>query len=178
LDQFVVRAQAGERGAFAALVEHYWAPLSRWLLQLARRLELAEDLAQDAFLRAWEGIGRLHPPSGFRAWLFRIALNRFLDERRRPRAAAICEEPIDYREAGEPLANLLEAEGLDVLRRSLAGLAEPYRAPFLLRTQEGFSFAEIALVLGVAEETARWRVAKARHLLLDAMRDYLETDKA
>src|SRR5947209_6262107 len=83
--QWLLRARAGDRQAFAALVEHYWPRVYRWLYGLAGSTHVAEDLAQETFLSAWSALGRFEG-TGFRAWLFRIAGNRLIDLQRSPRS--------------------------------------------------------------------------------------------
>src|SRR5947208_574358 len=80
-------AQQGDRQAFARLVERYWDPLFRWLYHLAHDRHTAEDLAQEAFLKALNGLHTFRLGTNFRAWLFRIAHNTFANHRRssRPR---------------------------------------------------------------------------------------------
>src|SRR5262249_16994350 len=74
---WVSAAQRGDRGAFAHLVEAYWPRLYRWLYQLTHDCHAAEDLAQEAFLKALAHLGRFQAGTNFRAWLFRIAHNTF-----------------------------------------------------------------------------------------------------
>src|SRR6478752_1261649 len=75
--RLVRAAQEGNRPAFASLVEAYWDRLYRWLYQLTRDRHLAEDLAQEAFLKALAHLDRFKAGTNFRAWLFRIAHNAF-----------------------------------------------------------------------------------------------------
>src|SRR5260370_12799100 len=78
----VSQAQKGDRQAFAALVEQYWDGLYRWLYHVTHHRQTAEDLAQEAFLKAMAGLGSFRAGRNFRAWLFRIAYNSFLNHRR------------------------------------------------------------------------------------------------
>src|SRR5262245_13659244 len=71
----IERARGGDRPAFAALVEHYWDRLYRWLYHLARDCHAAEDLAQDTCLKAFAGLRTFRPGTNFAGWLFRIAHN-------------------------------------------------------------------------------------------------------
>ena len=75
-------AQAGDRPAFAALIDRYWDRLYRWICRLTREPAAAEDITQETFLKAFAAIGRFEPGSNFRAWLFRIAHNNFVNQRR------------------------------------------------------------------------------------------------
>src|SRR5262245_50044367 len=76
------RAQLGDRDAFAGLVEHYWDRLYRWLYHLTHNQHSAEDLVQETFLKAFAHLESFRRGSNFQAWLFRIAYNTFLNQRR------------------------------------------------------------------------------------------------
>src|SRR6476659_6638538 len=75
-------AQAGDRPAFAALIERYWDRLYRWICRLTRDATTAEDLTQETFLKAFAAVERFQAGSNFRAWLFRIGHNNFVNLRR------------------------------------------------------------------------------------------------
>src|SRR5207237_3464160 len=78
----VASAQRGDRPAFAVLVERYWERLYRWLYHLTHNRHAAEDLAQETFLKAFAGLASFRTGSHFQAWLFRIAYNGFVNQRR------------------------------------------------------------------------------------------------
>ena len=164
----VERARGGDRDAFAALVERYWDRLYRWLYQLGRDSHLAEDLTQEAFLKAYARLEQFRPGSNFAAWLFRIGHNAYANACRSrwwvealpDGLAGPAEDPADEAASNEALRGLAEA---------LGRVPPPFRAALLLRAEEGLSFREIADVLGLTEETARWRVFKARKQLLELL---------
>ncbi len=161
----VDKARAGDREARAALVERYWDRLHRWLSHLTRDRHAAEDLTQEAFLRAFAQMGKLRPESNFAAWLFRIGHNAYANAcRARPRRDPLPEELPD-RAAG-PSEEAASREALRELASAMGRLPAEFRAALLLRVEEGLSFRAIAHVLGLTEETARWRVFKARQKLL------------
>jgi RNA polymerase sigma-70 factor (ECF subfamily) len=169
------QAQDGDRTACAALAERYWGRLFRWLYRLARDRHAAEDLAQDTFLKAFAHLHQFRPGSNFAAWLFRIGHNLFANHcRARPRRDPLPEELPDPGDGPEAAA--LSREALHDLGRALDRLPAPFRAALLLRAEEGLSFREIAEVLGLTEETARWRVFKARQKLLDLLSPRPEPD--
>jgi RNA polymerase sigma-70 factor (ECF subfamily) len=173
--QWVRQAQAGDKQAFAALVDLYWPRIYRWLFNLTRNSHTAEDLTQEVFLKAWAGLPGFQGVVGFRSWLFRIANNRLIDTRRGPRGIAPdrLPESLAISDPG-PVATVLSRESQTLLQEACTRLPTKLRAAFLLRTQEELSFEEIGQVLGVGEETVRWRVFKARHLLLDELKPYLD----
>lgn len=165
-DQRIRAAQAGDRSAFSLLVEGYWPRLFRWLYQLTRDRHLAEDLAQDAFMKAFAHLPRFRAGSNFRAWLFRIAHNAFSNHERaaRRQRAALPEELPDPEQG--PLDQVISKETLARVGSALNQLPQDLRAALLLRVEEDLSFREIAAILDLTEETARWRVFKARQKLL------------
>jgi RNA polymerase sigma-70 factor (ECF subfamily) len=171
------RAQRGERQAFATLVEHYWDRLYRWLCHLTHDQHAAEDLVQEAFLKALTGLAGFRTGTNFQAWLFRIAHNAFLNQVRANRRARqpFPEEAASTAEG--PLEQAMSREMMQLLARSVGRLPNEYRAAFLLRAQENMSFQTIAEVLEITEETARWRVFKARQKLMDVLAPQLEQEK-
>ena len=170
----VSASQRGERQAFAQLVERYWDRLYRWLYHLTRDRHTAEDLVQESFLKAFRGLKRFEAGSNFKAWLFRIAHNSFANHRRG--AARLRQTlPDDVAEHGEgPLDQVVSREALQLLARAVEKLPPDFRSAFLLRAEEDLSFREIAAVLDLTEETARWRVFKARQKLLSLLAPQLE----
>jgi RNA polymerase sigma-70 factor (ECF subfamily) len=170
-------AQGGDRPAFARLVEQYWDGLYRWLYHLTHDRHAAEDLAQETFLKAFRGLDRFRADSNFKAWLYRIAHNNFANDRRhaaRARLAMPEDVPADDESPDE---QLLTREALELLARAVSRLPADFRAAFLLRAEQELSFREIAVVLGTTEETARWRVYKARQKLLSVLAPQLELEK-
>jgi RNA polymerase sigma-70 factor (ECF subfamily) len=169
-------AQAGDSTAFGLLVAAYWTPIQRWLLAMTHHAQTAEDLAQETFLKAWTRIDTFHE-GNFRAWLFCIARHCLVDSQRGRRARPMRGLPAVLPESGPgPVATLQARETLILVNQAIADLPEKYRAPFLLRTQEELSYAEIAQVLDLTEETVRWRVFRARHHLLKELGDLLEPE--
>jgi RNA polymerase sigma-70 factor (ECF subfamily) len=170
-------AQRGDRAAFAALVERYWGRLYRWLYQLTHDRHTAEDLAQEAFLKALRHLGRFRAGTNFAAWLFRIGHNAFADHYR---AAARRREPLPDDLPGRGDGPAEEAQGREALRelgRALDRLPAEFRAALLLRAEQGLSFREIAEAMNLTEETARWRVFKARQKLMGLLAPRQEQEK-
>jgi RNA polymerase sigma-70 factor (ECF subfamily) len=158
-------------------VERYWERLYRWLFHLTHDRHTAEDLAQEAFLKAFAHLRKFQPGSNFRAWLFRIAHNAFANQCRSARPREPLPDDLSAHEPG-PEASLLSKEALQGLTQAVAQLPTEFRAALLLRAEEDLSFRQIADVLGLTEETARWRVFKARQKLLAALGPELELEKS
>lgn len=168
--ELVRDAQTGDRAAFAVLIDRYWDRLFRWLCQLTHDSHAAEDLAQETFLKAFLAIHRFQAGTNFRAWLFRIGHNNFVNLHRSKGSSQRHALPADApsRQDG-PVDETLSREAMRELARAVRRLPDDFRAAFLLRVDEGMSFRSIAAVLGVTEETARWRVFKARQKLLQTL---------
>lgn len=163
-------AQAGDRAAFARIVERYWDRLHRWLYQLTRDRHQAEDLTQETFLKALAAIGSFRAGSNFRAWLFRIGHNNFVNLKRagkrlKPPGAEEAEAP----PGPNPAEAMAGKESLSAVFAAVQDLPLEFRQALLLHTQEGLSYREIAAIVKTTEETARWRVFKARQKLMKVL---------
>jgi RNA polymerase sigma-70 factor (ECF subfamily) len=169
--EVVRRAVTGDAEAFASLVRFFWGRLFRWLRGVTGSAPQAEDLTQEAFLRAWRGLGTFRTGADFRAWLFSIARHAWIDARKASadRTPTLAIE-VPGREP-DPSTVAEERELHGRFQQACDRLPEAFRAAFLLWSQEGLSFAQIAGILGIAEATARWRIFKARHLLVQLLDD-------
>ena len=175
--QLVQAAQEGDRPAFAALVDAYWGRLFRWLYHLTHDRHLAEDLVQESFLKAFRALASFRAGTNFQAWLFRIAYNNFVNQwRAADRARQAFPNHLPNAQEG-PVEQLLSREALQTLIRAMARLPVEFRAALLLRVEEDLSFKQIAEVLDLTEETARWRVFKARQKLMGQLAPRLEPEK-
>lgn len=175
-DRLLRDAQKGDRAAFASLVSSYWDRLYRWLYHLTRDRHTAEDLTQDTFLKAFAHLNRFQAGTNFAAWLFRIGHNNFANHYRshaRQRETL----PDDLPSPGaNPVEEASHRELVQGVERAIQRLAPEFRAALVLRIEEGLSFRQIAEILDVTEETARWRVFKARQKLLSQVCPALEQE--
>lgn len=164
----IASARRGDRPAFAALVDCYWERLYRWLYHLAHDAHQAEDIAQESFLKAFTALASFDGKN-FQAWLFRIGYNQFLNQQRAKKKVrlALPENLASGDQGPDELA--MNRETLQQLARAVGRLPGEFRAPFLLRVEEDLDFREIALILNITEETARWRVFKARQKLMEVL---------
>lgn len=170
-------AQKGDRTAFATLAGSYYERLFRWLYHLTHDRHTAEDLTQETLLKAFAALERFKAGTNFRAWLFRIAYNSFVNQRRSSaRQRESLPENLPDNEDG-PAEQAMQRESLALLAEAVDRLPADFRAAFLLRAEEGLSFRQIASILHLTEETARWRVFKARQKLLRTLSPPLEQEK-
>ena len=155
-DELVRRAQRGDRRAFGLLVERHQERIVATLTKMTGDLDLAMDLAQDAFVRAWEKLDGFERRAAFTTWLHRIAVRLAWDEmdRRRPETTADLDRgladpaPSPERRAGAAI----EAEALS---REIETLPEMQRAVVVLRAWDGLPYREIAEILETSETSAR-----------------------
>jgi len=168
---WIVAAQRGDRSAYARVVDAYWDRLYRWLFRMTHDRHKAEDLTQETFLKALAAIASFRPGSNFRAWLFRIGHNNFVNLKRGEKRATqtLPDEPTQADGTPGPQEMASDRETLARVNKAVADLPSDFRSALLLRAEEGLSFREVAAILGITEETARWRVFKARQKLVKVL---------
>ena len=166
--------------AFEELYRAYVTRVYAFLRSQLGNPQDAEDVTSQVFMKAYEAYGRYearHQTPA--AWLFRIARNGFLDSRRGPRGrpTSTLSEGLRAPQQG-PVGVVLSRECAARVAAAVARLPEQFRSVVLLRTQEGLAFADVAAVLDITEETARWRLFKARQMLLRDLGDYLDAGES
>ena len=168
----VKRTLRGDLGAFETLVERHRDVVFRVAARIAGR-DNAEDVSQDAFLRAFHRLGRFRGDASFRAWLLQIAHNAAVDHltRRRPELVegGDDDEP-DRTVARLPAERLESRERITRLERKLRGLTPEGRAVLVLRDVEGLSYEEIAAITGAPLGTVKGRLFRARRELIEMLR--------
>jgi len=168
--EWIRAAQAGDRAAFALLVERYWDRLYRWLYQLTRDRHAAEDLTQETFLKALSALGSFRPGSNFKAWVYKIGHNNFVNQKRAERRTRVpLPDDLPGSEGIEAEGSAESREALEAVSRAVAELPPDFRAALMLRVEQGMPFRDVARVLKTTEETARWRVFKARQKLMQVL---------
>jgi RNA polymerase sigma-70 factor (ECF subfamily) len=151
----VDRAKVGDADAFGSLYDRFQPEIFRYLVIRVRDQDVAEDLAQQVFLKAWQAIPRYeHRGAPFRAWLYRMAHNQMVDFFRTNRPTTDL-EGVDLPEDGEAEDRLLTAEMNDALRGALEGLSEDHREVLVLRFLMEKSAREIGEIMGRKEVTIR-----------------------
>jgi RNA polymerase sigma-70 factor (ECF subfamily) len=172
-DRQAVRASAGDARAYAWLVARHQGAVYRYLVRLTQAPEIARELTQDTFLRAYQAIRTWRPEARFRTWLFRIAHNLALDHLRR--AGRVRMEPLESGmdvpdPAPGPDGRLETAQKVRQLEQALAAIAPAHREILLLREIEDMSYEDIARTLNLNLGTVRSRIARARAALLAVLR--------
>lgn len=164
----VRRAAAGDERAYARLVQLYQSRLFNFVRSMVRNDELAEDITQEAFVKAFFNLKRLQNPGSFKSWLFRIANNGTLDYLRRKKFQLVdVDEQIheSYVDERDPESGALEYERLVHVRKALDKLKPEQKAILVMCDLQGLSYADIAAVLGVPFGTVQSRIFYARKKL-------------
>ena len=163
-------AREGDADAFAVLVQQFQAPTYHFILRMVRRPAVAEDLAQEVFVRLWRHLDRIDGAEMLPAWLRRVAANAVIDhwrkeEARERRMQVLREHPI-ARHVVRPSSRMESREVTDAVRAAVEALPAKLRSVLLLRTAEGLSYGELADVLGLSVNAVRSRLFRARQEVL------------
>jgi len=173
---WIGRARKGEREAFGHLVRKYQRRVYQTAFHITGRHGDADDVAQEAFVRAWRGLAGFDGRAEFFTWLYRIVVNVALNQMRAKKrhAGESLEGGAADRIAAPTLDPRMAAEQREEARRVLAALAElspSLRLTLVLAAVEGMPYAQIASVLEVPEGTVAWRVNQARKQLRQKLAD-------
>jgi RNA polymerase sigma-70 factor (ECF subfamily) len=175
--EWMLRLRAGDDDAFDVLVGRYRAPVVRFLYRMVHHPALAEELAQEVFLRVYRARRSYRPQARFSTWLFRIATNVGLNALRDGRMRRLREtsmedamgEPGPRAVLADPAANaeqtLLEAERRGQIRRAVEALPEKQRLAVLLHKYQEMDYTEIAAILGCSESALKSLLFRAYETL-------------
>lgn len=174
------RAAQGDEEAYRLLFERYSRPIMSFLYDLVGRRELAEDLTQETFVRAYRSLKSLRDPSKFSTWLFGIARNT-ARESIRSRVREGQKIDLDDRQVAElddgkqpPEAELLNRELNTVIGRALRGLDEDKRLVFTLKILHQRSYEEISMITGFSIPKLKTDLHRARTEMRRHIQPYLE----
>jgi len=182
-ERLVELALDGDEEAFCTLVRRYQRRLTAFLSQLVGDLELARELSQEAFVRAWSALERFDPRYRFSTWLFRIAHNLGIDQLRRRRLQTVSlyrtdqdGEEVEVVVADidkDPLGHLENRELASELRQVIDELRPEYRELVLLRHFAGLSYQEIADFKEMPLGTVKNKLFRAHSVLRKALAAFL-----
>jgi len=171
----LARSQRGDAEAYGMIVKQHQTRIHSYILRMVRDQSLAEDLTQEAFIRAYRKLHLYDPDRPFLPWLFRLAANltrnhlRSAGRREQPQAPERLtlihsdQTPSDERASQRQMLRQVD--------RALDRLAPKYRAPMVLKHIEGMSYAEISQVLGVSVWALKMRVSRARAQLREMLEE-------
>lgn len=176
---------AGNRDAFGELVVRYQDRLFATLVHMLGSAHDARDVTQDAFLSAFEKLHTFRKESSFYSWLFRIAYNAAVTNRRKlkrrsgsidARLADTGDEPTDPNPASDPTHKLKAEENIHQVREALERLAPEYRDAIILKEFEGMKYDDIAEILDCPVGTVRSRIHRARIELKEILSRVVEAE--
>lgn len=150
--------------SFERIYDDYKTPIYNYIYRLVGNRELADDLTQDTFLKAFRALPKMDKHLKLSAWLYRIATNTAYDALRRRKLITWTPwDDIDHEPADEENSDPQEmVESTSLVHEALEQMPRHYRAALLLYTQEGFSYAEIATALNIAESGVKMYLTRAR----------------
>lgn len=182
-EKLVELALDGDEDAYGALVLRYQRRLTAFLGQLVGDIELARELTQEAFIRAWSALGRFDPRYRFSTWLFRIAHNLGIDHlrRRRLQTVSLYRTDLDGDEVEvvvtaldkDPLGHLENRALAEELHQVIDDLRPEYRELVLLRHFAGLSYQEIAEFKDMPLGTVKNKLFRAHSVLRKALAAFL-----
>jgi RNA polymerase sigma-70 factor (ECF subfamily) len=190
IDQKLVeRVQRGDKAAFDLLVVKYQRKIFRLLSRLIRDSAEVEDVAQEAFIKAYRALPNFRGESAFYTWLYRIAINTAKNwlvsqGRRAPTSTEADVEEAETFDDGEhlrdlntPDAMLLTKQVADAVNRAIERLPEDLKTAIVLRELEGLSYEEISETMNCPIGTVRSRIFRAREAIAEELRPVLNTTK-
>ena len=174
--QLIDKALAGDDNAFAEILKRYRQPLYHLLFKMVRNREEAEDLVQEAFIKAFKALASFNEEYAFSTWLYKIAVNNCIDYLRKKRLqtfsydkpmevkdGALRREYADYEPTPDKL--LMSAEKSKLINRAIEELPPKYRTVIVLRHREEYSYEAIAEKLHLPLGTVKARIFRAREML-------------
>jgi RNA polymerase sigma-70 factor (ECF subfamily) len=187
--QLVERAQGGDKQAFGLLVSKYQRKLGRLLSRFIRDPGEVEDVAQEAFIKAYRALPSFRGDSAFYTWLYRIGINTAKNYlvalgRRAPTVTEFDSDEAESFEDGEQLRDINTPESMlmskeigSTVNAAMEDLPEDLRTAITLREIEGLSYEEIASIMNCPIGTVRSRIFRAREAIAARLRPLLETRK-
>ena len=185
--QLVERAQKGDKRAFEMLVVKYQRKLTRLLSRFIRNSGEVEDVAQEAFIKAYRALPSFRGDSAFYTWLYRIGINTAKNYlvamgRRAPTSTGLDAEEAEtfddtdrLRDMNTPEAELMSKQIAGVVNETMQALPEELRTAITLREIDGLSYEDIALAMNCPIGTVRSRIFRARETIAAQLRPLLGT---
>ena len=185
--ELVKRASKGDHRACDLLVRKYQHRIFALISRYVRDQDEVQDVAQDAFIKAWKALPRFRGESQFYTWLYRIAVNtaknHLVSRSRRPPGSDIdAEEAEQYagadglRDIGTPDSVLMSEQLGGVINKAIEALPQELKTAVTLREFDGLSYEDIAAIMECPVGTVRSRIFRAREAIEQAMRPLMEQE--
>lgn len=173
-EKLIEMVKNGDSESFAPLIERYKMAIYRLVYQMVHNRDDAEDLVQETFIKAYQGIKTFKSGYKFLPWLFRIATNHTLNFIKKERKVDV--QPLEWAQnykddKGDPVQIIKEKMLKEKIAKAMEQLPEDYRVILILRVEEQLSYAEISQALGIPVGTVMSRLARARQQLRNIFKD-------
>lgn len=163
--ELLAAAKSGDTAAFGKLVERYQRRVYTVIYRFVRNHHQADDLAQEAFIRAFNAIGRFDLRYPFSPWMYRIAINLTLNHLKK-RKLKMVDADVDLKSSGDnPVSAMEKAQTRKKVHKAIARLPIKLRQVLVLRVYEDWPYARIAEVLEIPVGTVMSRLSRARETL-------------
>lgn len=169
--ELVEKVKSGNRGAFSELVKRHQRSVLRLSLRFVKDMDTAEDVTQDAFIKAYEKLASFEGRASFKSWLFQIAVNTARNKLREWKRDTVDIDDVHLAVAAEAETTLVHTAVADILHQEVEKLPFKQKTALVLRVYEDLSFNEIADIMECPYDTAK---ANYRHALLK-LRQQFET---
>ena len=178
------QAKSGDDQAYDKLLNKYRNSVYNLVYRMVRDIQEAEDLTQEAFIKAFNSLAQFNEEYAFSTWLYKIATNNCIDFfRKRKLQTLSLDKPIQYKDSEihheipdpelNPEKNILASERTSIIREAIETLPEKYYTAIILRHTEEKSYEEIAEILHLPIGTVKARIFRAREMLNKALKDRL-----
>lgn len=169
-DVLISLFQSGDQTAFRVLVERYQERIRNLLFSIFHERAIIDDLAQEVFIKAYEGLARFRYESSFYTWLYRIAVNRSRDELRKRKVRKFfsfhaMDDSTEREVTERTMVQPDSPDDRELVAKGLAALPDKYRMPVILKDLEGLSYEEIAETLQCEIGTVKSRLSRGRTML-------------
>ena len=178
------QAKTGDAQAYDKLLNKYRNSVYNLVYRMVRDVEEAEDLTQEAFIKAFNSLAQFNEDYAFSTWLYKIATHNCIDFfRKRKLQTLSIDKPIQYKDSEihqelpdpelNPEKSILASERSSIIREAIESLPEKYYTAIVLRHTEEKSYEEIAEILHLPIGTVKARIFRAREMLNKALKDRL-----
>jgi RNA polymerase sigma-70 factor (ECF subfamily) len=184
--ELIGRAKSGDTEAFRRLFEQYKQPVFNFIVRMTGHRQDAEDILQEVFVKVYRNLSALRDAQAFKGWLFSTAKNESINHLRKHRQRQLDSlekwhegkmEPMTWNDDphhANPEHKTADAEMQEVVQRVLNEVPEIYRVAFILGVLEGYSYKEVAKILGCSVNNVKSRVFRARAMMSQKLRPYFQ----
>ena len=170
-EEWITLCKQGDPRAYTALYNEHAAAVYNTILRLIEHTGEAEDILQESFVAAFQGIAGFKQTGGFRAWVKRIAINKSIDLIRKRKLRFVELEPGWVIEEEEHIDEAAFEFTVEAITTAVADLPEGYRTIFNLYVVENIPHAEIAQMLGIEHSTVRTQYHRAKHKIMNLIKE-------